>query len=111
MSQDPKFYDGPQRFDGLRFYRSGGNEDTNSSGIQDYTGIEPGNLSWGNGRFTCPGRWYAAVMIKLIVARLLLDHDVSFPPGQTERPRNGKYDTDIHPSFGQTIVLTKRRTT
>ncbi|KAF3062198.1 Ent-kaurene oxidase [Daldinia childiae] len=108
MARDPAFYKNPQQFDGLRFYRP--DEDTASSTNiqQDYTGIEPGNLSWGNGRFTCPGRWYASAMIKLIVANLLLEYDISFPPGQMERPPNGKYDTDVHPNFEQNIVLRKR---
>lgn len=109
LSRDPSFYDDPQRFDGLRFYRSGESGDAgNTQSKQDYTGIEPGNLSWGNGRFTCPGRWYAAAMIKLIVANLLLDYDISFPEGQHQRPQNVKYDTEIHPDFGQKIVVKKR---
>ncbi|KAI1211425.1 cytochrome P450 [Annulohypoxylon truncatum] len=111
MSRDPSFYVNPQHFDGLRFYRQ--YEDANvrskTSMQQDYTGIEPGNLSWGNGRFTCPGRWYGAAMIKLIIANLLLNYDISFPPGQTERPPNTKYDTEVHPNFEQKIVLRKRR--
>lgn len=108
MSRDPQFYNEPQRFDGLRFYR-GYSEDCGSSSIpKDYVSIEPGNLSWGKGRFTCPGRWYAAVMLKLIIAKLLLEYDVSFPQGQKERPLNGKFDTDIHPNFEQKIVFSKR---
>jgi len=111
MSRDSTFYDDPRHFDGLRFYRPAEDDiPTGSTNTQkDYTGIEPGNLSWGNGRFTCPGRWYAAAMIKLIIANLLLDYDISFPPNQTERPLNAKYDTEVHPDFKQKIVLRKRR--
>ncbi|KAI1413681.1 cytochrome P450 [Hypoxylon sp. FL1857] len=108
MARDSIFYDDPQRFDGFRFYQPD-EENVGSANTQhDYTGIEPGNLSWGSGRFTCPGRWYGAAMIKLIVANLLLDYEFSFPPGQTERPPNTKYDTDVHPNFDQKIVLRKR---
>lgn len=110
MSRDSAFYNDPQDFDGLRFYRPEENGDSGPENQQQkYTGIEPGNLSWGNGRFTCPGRWYAATMIKLVLANLLLDYDISFPPGQTERPTNSKYDTEVHPNFEQNIVLRKRR--
>lgn len=111
MARDPTFYTNAQQFDGFRFYRE--NEDENVSSRvsmqQDYTGIETGNLSWGNGRFTCPGRWYGAAMIKLIVANLLLEYDISFPVGQTERPPNSKYNTEVHPSFEQKIVLKRRQ--
>ncbi|GAB1319341.1 Ent-kaurene oxidase [Madurella fahalii] len=110
MARDPAFYDNPQHFDGLRFYRPDEDGIGSTNAQHDYVGIEPGNISWGNGRFTCPGRWYAAAMIKLILANLLLEYDVSFPPGQTERPPNAKYDTEVHPDFGQKIVLKKRST-
>lgn len=108
MSRDSTFYHDPAHFDGLRFYRLNVDGTDSINTQQEYTGIEPGNLSWGNGRFTCPGRWYAAVMIKLIVANLLLDYDLSFPPGQTTRPANVKYDTEVHPDFKQKIMLKKR---
>ncbi|KAK7743155.1 hypothetical protein SLS53_004240 [Cytospora paraplurivora] len=110
MSRDSEYYDDPQRFDGFRFYRPDEDGDIvgSTTSQQDFTGIEPGNLSWGNGRFTCPGRWYAAAMIKLIVASLLLEYDISFPPGQTERPRNVKYDTEVHPDMAQKIILRRR---
>ncbi|KAI0841505.1 cytochrome P450 [Hypoxylon sp. FL0890] len=109
MARESEFYDDPQRFDGFRFYRADEDDVGSTNTQQDYTGIEPGNLSWGSGRFTCPGRWYAAAMIKLIVANLLLEYDLSFPSGQTERPPNTKYDTEVHPDFKQKIVLRRRR--
>ncbi|KAI9150072.1 Ent-kaurene oxidase [Paramyrothecium foliicola] len=108
MSRDSLFYDDPLRFDGLRFYRPDGDDTGSANSSQSFTCIEPGNLSWGNGRFTCPGRWYAAALIKLIVANLLLEYDISFPPGQLERPANAKYDTEVHPDFNAKIVLRKR---
>lgn len=108
MSRDSAYYENPQRFDGLRFYPPEPDDVHSTNTQQDYTGIEPGNVSWGNGRFTCPGRWYAAVMIKLVLANLLLEYDISFPSGQTERPANSKYDTEVHPNFEQKIILKKR---
>ncbi|KAI1330696.1 cytochrome P450 [Xylariaceae sp. FL0255] len=107
MSVDSSFYDRAQDFDGFRFYRPEDDEmkaplNTN----QTYTGIEPGNVSWGYGRFTCPGRWYADALIKLTMANLLLRYDISFPNGQTQRPSGTKYDTERHPDFEQRIVMT-----
>lgn len=107
MSRDETFYDDPLQFNGLRWYRST-EEEKKANPEEDYTGIESGSIIWGHGRFTCPGRWLAAVMIKLILANLLLHYDVSFPDGQKERPLNAKYDTEIIPSLSQKIVMTKR---
>lgn len=57
---------------------------------------------------TCPGRWYASAVIKLILAHLLVDYDLSFPSSQTERPANVKADSDLLPNFKQNIVLRRR---
>uniref|UniRef100_A0A0B7KJJ9 Cytochrome P450 n=2 Tax=Bionectria ochroleuca TaxID=29856 RepID=A0A0B7KJJ9_BIOOC len=113
MSGDQEYYKNPGSFDGRRFCSPAANlsDDTSKATggmTQDYTGIEPGNLSWGNGRFTCPGRWYGAAMIKLILANVLIRYDISFPEGQTERPANTKYDTEVHPDFGAKVCFAKR---
>ncbi|KAI1130920.1 cytochrome P450 [Nemania abortiva] len=108
MSLDPAYYDHARDFDAFRFYRPEEGDTASVNTQQDYTGIEPGNLSWGNGRFTCPGRWYASAMIKLIMANLLLSYDISFPDGQNTRPPNVKYDTERIPDFSQKIVLRRR---
>ncbi|KAI1116231.1 cytochrome P450 [Nemania sp. NC0429] len=108
MSLDPTYYSDARDFDGFRFYRPDESDTSSVNTQQDYTGIEPGNLSWGSGRFTCPGRWYASAMIKLVIANLLLAYDISFPGGQTARPPNVKYDTERFPNFDQKIILRKR---
>lgn len=46
------------------------------------------NMSFGFGRHACPGRFFAANEIKLILARLLLDYDLRMPPGVDEPYRN-----------------------
>jgi cytochrome P450 len=106
MSRDPAFYDNPETFDRLRFYNA--DDDTSKAAAHIYTAVEPGNLSWGNGRFTCPGRWYGAAMIKLILAIVLLHYDVSFPKGQSKRPANIKYDTEVLPDFSSKVCFWRR---
>ena len=109
MSRDPRYYDDPQRFDGFRFCRSNDREDrVNIQSPDVFTSIESGNLSWGNGRFTCPGRWFAAVMMKLLIANLLLEYEISYPDGQARRPANVQDDTETRPDFTQQVVFKKR---
>lgn len=38
-------------------------------------------MSFGFGRHACPGRFFAANEIKLILARMLLDYDIKMPEG------------------------------
>ena len=110
MAQDQSYYDDPLTFDGDRFYRLKAKEDERAqqSG-NDYTGIEPGNLSWGHGRFSCPGRWYASVMMKLLLATIILDYEFEFPKGQSARPSNAVMDLHVLPDMKQKIILKKRQ--
>ena len=43
------------------------------------------NLTFGYGRHACPGRFFAANEIKMILTRLILDYDIKMPNGETER--------------------------
>jgi cytochrome P450 len=38
-------------------------------------------MSFGFGRHACPGRFFAANEIKLILSRILLDYDIKMPDG------------------------------
>lgn len=46
------------------------------------------NMGFGYGRHACPGRFFAAAEIKLLLARILLDYDVKMPEEQTGRYAN-----------------------
>lgn len=109
MSRDPQYYDNPDTFDGYRFYRTPASKQKISQPPEyEFTGIERGNVAWGNGRLTCPGRWYASAMNKLVVASLLLRYDISFPEGQSTRPPNVYNDASILPSPTREICIRSR---
>ena len=109
MAHDQSYYDDPLKFDGFRFYRAATKENEGAQQLEnEYAGIEPGNLSWGNGRFSCPGRWYASVMMKLLLATLILEYDFEYPEGQSIRPPNSVMDLHVLPNMKQKIVLKKR---
>ncbi|TFY60306.1 hypothetical protein EVG20_g7469 [Dentipellis fragilis] len=48
---------------------------------------QPEYLSFGHGKHACPGRFFAAVELKAMLAHVVLTYDVRFPPG-TGRPPN-----------------------
>jgi cytochrome P450 len=62
-------------------------------------------MGFGFGRHACPGRFFAANEIKLIVARLLMDFDIKMPEGRTERFENIAMSGNIMPDFGKEILL------
>ncbi len=55
------------------------------------------NLAFGLGRHACPGRFFAANEIKLILSRLLLDFDIKMPDGITERYTNVSLANTLNP--------------
>lgn len=120
MNKDPSNFPNPETFDYLRFYSpppsqkeySKDEEKPNLNPRNDgFASIGPKELWWGNGRFTCPGRWYASIMIKLIIAKLLTECDMSFPDGQTTRPPNEWKDDSFHVNKKQEIILRPRGAT
>ncbi|KAK8030950.1 ent-kaurene oxidase [Apiospora arundinis] len=42
-------------------------------------------MAFGYGKHACPGRFFAANEIKLILAHILLQYDLRMPDGATER--------------------------
>ncbi|KAM0157208.1 hypothetical protein ACHAPG_004890 [Botrytis cinerea] len=110
LSRDPTYYTGPSppsTFNPSRFYQSLAQIQTGTSNpLQDFTGIEPGNLAWGNGRQTCPGRWYAGAVIKLVVGAILEGYELKFPEG-VRRPENVYWNAGIMPCVKQEILLRK----
>ena len=109
MSQDPAYYKNATCFDGDRFYNAPSDEpDATRNSENDYTGIEPGILSWGNGRFSCPGRWYASAMIKLLLAKFILEYDFEFPEGRGRRPKDFIMDVHVLPDMKQKMLVKKR---
>ncbi|APA13444.1 hypothetical protein sscle_11g082140 [Sclerotinia sclerotiorum 1980 UF-70] len=110
MSRDPTYYsnhDSPATFNPSRFYQSPPQtEKTTYNPLKGFTSIEPGNLAWGNGRQTCPGRWYAGVVIKLVVGTLLEGYEMKFPEG-VKRPGNFYRNAGIMPCTKQEILLRK----
>jgi ent-kaurene oxidase len=58
MAMDADFYPEPERFDMHRFVaaaQSGGDGDGERR-EREFAATERGNVHWGSGRFTCPGR-------------------------------------------------------
>lgn len=91
-----------ERFDGFRYAQkrpgqSGGvtGGSTASKARQTwYTSTDRSHITFGQGRYACPGRFVAAVEIKLVLAAVLMRYDFSFGEkgemdlGPERRPKN-----------------------
>lgn len=109
MSQDHSYYNDPTKFDGYRFcHAMAEGQDESPQLEKEYMGIEPGNLSWGYGCFSCLGRWYTSSVMKLLLATLILEYYFRFPDGQSTRPANRVMDVHILPNMKQQVLFKKR---
>ncbi|KAI5925013.1 cytochrome P450 [Camillea tinctor] len=81
-SMDPDRFKDPQTFKGLRFYE----EDLQHHRAQPFRSLDSEIMTWGSGRWACPGRFFANTVSKIILVKLLNEYDFKFVDGK--RPPN-----------------------
>ncbi|KAH8887497.1 cytochrome P450 [Thozetella sp. PMI_491] len=86
ISHDEKYYTQPDTFDALRFWklRQASPEDANR---HQFTTIGDVNMHFGAGKHACPGRFFAANAVKVVLAYYLLSYDIKLKDGE-ERPKS-----------------------
>ncbi|KAB5557998.1 cytochrome P450 [Coniochaeta sp. 2T2.1] len=110
MQQDDNLYQNAQHYDPLRFVRM--REQVNRANVAEVSGGEGKDLldaaqpsdkylSFSYGRSACPGRWFAARLLKLMIAYIVLHYDIK-PLGH--RPENISFGDASIPSFTTTIM-------
>ncbi|KAI0187815.1 ent-kaurene oxidase [Xylaria flabelliformis] len=91
--QDPHLYSNPEIFDAHRFInlRNGTTTDPldykNKEQYQ-FVSVTKEFMAFGYGKHACPGRFFAANEIKLILVHILLEYDIKMPDHITERYTN-----------------------
>ncbi|KAF7349710.1 Cytochrome P450 [Mycena sanguinolenta] len=92
IHHDPEIHPDPEVFDALRSYNMGAS--TSNSNLESRTSkhrlvtTEPTYLSFGHGKHACPGRFFAAAELKLMLAHIVMTYDVKLeiegvrPPDQ-----------------------------
>ncbi|KAI8188503.1 Cytochrome P450 monooxygenase ATR2 [Colletotrichum sp. SAR 10_66] len=92
VNMDDNLYPSSSQFDAFRFSKLRQNkvkatEDGTEVGHL-FSSVGQTSLNFGFGRHVCPGRFFASVEIKMIVAIILLNFDVLLAEGETERYKN-----------------------
>lgn len=88
--RDPELYPSPEVYNPYRFYDLRTNPATpdpigyRSREQYQFVSCTKENAAFGFGKHACPGRFFAANEIKLIMARVLLQYDIKMPEGVTE---------------------------
>ncbi|KAI5861450.1 cytochrome P450 [Durotheca rogersii] len=107
---DPAVYKNPETFDAHRFLdlRNGTAEDLlgyKNREQHQFVTVTKDFMHFGYGRHACPGRFFAANEIKLILARILLDYNLRMPDGLTERYANLKMGTNAFPDPTKEVLF------
>ena len=108
VAYDPEIYENPREFDGTRFYDKRMSAKSEAHRHQFAT-TGPESLAFGQGKTACPGRFFAASQIKMVLANILINYDVSYPPGQTERPKNIYKGGLVMADRRQRLIFTPRK--
>ena len=96
IHQDPSLHDDAATFDPLRFYRPRADASADGSGkksaaagaANQFVSVNQKHLTFGLGRHACPGRFFAANEIKMILANAVMRFDVKNVEGVEGRIPN-----------------------
>ncbi|KAI1261854.1 cytochrome P450 [Xylariaceae sp. FL1019] len=109
ISRDPELYPDPDSFEPWRFYdmsqRPDGADKRASSLHHQFVSVSNELGSFGYGRHACPGRFFAANELKMILARILLAYDMRMKDGETERYPNLEFGLTCVPDSSRELLF------
>ncbi|KAH9436288.1 hypothetical protein MCOR02_005192 [Pyricularia oryzae] len=76
----PEFYEDPLKFDPYRYARWRG---TDKDSIAHLVSTSPQSLGFGHGQHACPGRFFTANELKIILCHLLIKYDFRLVDGSS----------------------------
>jgi len=92
INQDDSVYPNADNFDPLRFYNLRGSgsgvDSATATARNQMVSVNTEHLTFGFGKHACPGRFFAANEIKMIMANILMNYDVGLVGDATERYPN-----------------------
>ncbi|KIL65013.1 hypothetical protein M378DRAFT_77528, partial [Amanita muscaria Koide BX008] len=102
---DPEYYADATTFDGFRFEKM-----RNGEGMENkhqVISLDLNCILFGHGRHACPGRFFAANELKVMLAHVLLNYDVHMANGGG-RPANCVFGPDSMPDPTAQVMFRKR---
>ncbi|KIL64963.1 hypothetical protein M378DRAFT_162532 [Amanita muscaria Koide BX008] len=102
---DANYYSDPNVFDGFRFERLREQDGENTK--HQLTSIGVDYVLFGNGRHACPGRFFVANELKVMLAHVVMNYDVKMADGKG-RPGNWQFGIHRTPDTTAQILFRKR---
>ncbi|KAF5984991.1 cycloheximide-inducible CIP70 (cytochrome P450 family) [Fusarium coicis] len=113
VSSDSNIFPHAEKFDPLRFYRlrteAKDGASVEKAANNQFASVNQSSLTFGYGRHACPGRFFAANEIKMILAHALLHYDVKNVGDATERYPNMEFAHMSIPDPSKNSCLSRSR--
>ncbi|KAF1996188.1 cytochrome P450 monooxygenase-like protein [Amniculicola lignicola CBS 123094] len=104
---DEQNYPNSGEFDGFRFHKLRRDPARGGHARNQFVTVNEQNMGFGLGAHACPGRFFAANEIKMILARLILNYDIKNADGATERYKNIEMNRGITPDPTKALLFKK----
>ncbi|KAH8885004.1 cytochrome P450 [Thozetella sp. PMI_491] len=109
---DPDIFESPEEFQALRFYKlrqqAKAKKSVEGDALNQFVSVNPSSLTFGYGRHACPGRFFAANEIKMIIAHTLLRYDMRLVDGTNERYPNIEFAHMSIPDPSKKVLFKSR---
>ncbi|PYH42434.1 cytochrome P450 [Aspergillus saccharolyticus JOP 1030-1] len=105
FTHDGETYPNPEQFDPWRFYRMRTEGDATKF---HFATVSNDSTNFGAGFHACPGRFFVAHELKIILTELLLQYDFKFAEG-TARPPDHYHDFTVIPNQQAQLLVRKRQ--
>jgi cytochrome P450 len=106
---DSEHYPSSSTFDGFRSQKLRASGKAADIARNQFVTTNETNLGFGYGRHACPGRFFAANEIKMILARMVLEYDIKMPGDAKERYPQVEMGRQSMPHPGKTLMFRKVR--
>ncbi|KAE8159537.1 cytochrome P450 [Aspergillus tamarii] len=107
LLQEPEVYIDPLTFNPYRFMNQDRDAKPRAASTADFTDADITFPIWGLGKRACPGRYYASLLLKLILAQILLRYDLRMLDGAQEK-RYFYWRSAIVPKAGAILHFRER---
>lgn len=100
-------YENADTFDSQRFLKM--RQEPGHEEMHHFTLPGADNTIWGGGTQACPGRSFAAMTMKLVLAHLLIHYEIQLLPDGTSKPkRNSMPNGSISPDTKAKVMIRER---
>ncbi|KAI9711714.1 MAG: hypothetical protein M1820_001858 [Bogoriella megaspora] len=109
VSLDPKIYESPSEFKGLRFHERREGASGSATYRNQLTSTSTEQMHFGFGRQACPGRFFGGTSIKCVILQLIQEFDLKLVDEKLGRPKNTIKGAMSFPSETAEVLIRHRK--